>query len=538
MAKGPRQIFVPSPKGLDYRVLTDPNIPTSAGQIYNLRCVKRGLETMPYARVTNVTAVGAKTIFTHNALEDFVATDTGITSGPTSAAIIHAFGGVSEAGVVCPITVSTSAGAFTLVLNGQDTPAIYNGTSWAAVSWSGTTLSNLFQAVSYRERLYIADKTGQRFWYLSPDAVAGTLTVFNCGGLLSRGGRLVSLATYSRDGGNGPDDYLCAWFAGGELIVFGGNDPASQDWTVVGVYDVGKPAVQVDVTGHAVYHQVTAKLGGDVLLASVVGLLRLSEVVSGKDIATIQTLSDPIQWYWKRWLESSDINLFVAHTEKMLFVSAIRPLSSVLNRGDTLVMDLETGGWSQMMTNYRARSFTPMWVQDEYRILALVMDGTTYSIFGGTALYLSGQNSYDPWCVTTSYSRLGGLEDIRVLSMRPITTVQVGEASGNPKPRFKAGFAMDFSADYATADFSTVWRTVNTPYGNWDLDLAVTSSNAVRYRSQGWKTINGPVGMAVSLGMSGPAGTIDFLNQADDHALKFEIEGWDLRYEPVELLGS
>jgi hypothetical protein len=107
--------------------------------------------------------------------------------------------------------------------------------------------------------------------YLATDAIAGAATEFQFGSLFTRGGHLLAIASWTRDGGSGSDDYLVAISSRGQLAVYAGTDPASADtWALVGVFDVPQP----------IGRRCWRRYGGDVLLLTVEGLFPLSSLLS------------------------------------------------------------------------------------------------------------------------------------------------------------------------------------------------------------------------------------------------------------------
>src|SRR5262249_19875632 len=56
------------------------------------------------------------------------------------------------------------------------------------------------------------------------------------------GGALLAMASWSRDGGQGPDDYLVMITAKGEAVVYAGTDPSSASTSaLVGVFKLPEP---------------------------------------------------------------------------------------------------------------------------------------------------------------------------------------------------------------------------------------------------------------------------------------------------------
>lgn len=158
--------------------------------------------------------------------------------------------------------------------NGSDTPQVYNGTSLA--NWTGNavglTPTAVYGANVYRNRLWVWQKNAQSVWYSATDTIGGTYTQFNLYDVGFFGGNLIGCATFTHDGGNGPDDYICFVMSSGQVLVYSG-DPAST-FSIVGVFQIGLP---LDV-------RTVTQFGGDVLIGTVNDYVLLSQILSASYI--------------------------------------------------------------------------------------------------------------------------------------------------------------------------------------------------------------------------------------------------------------
>ena len=129
-------------------------------------------------------------------------------------------------------------------VNGDDTPQQYNGTtlSTLTITGSGLTSSNLIGIHTHKARSYFWEDDSQSFWYSATNALGGALTEFELGQIAKEGGKLLRMASWTVDGGSGPDDYAVFIMSSGEVIVYQGSDPGSAlSWGLVGIYKVGEP---------------------------------------------------------------------------------------------------------------------------------------------------------------------------------------------------------------------------------------------------------------------------------------------------------
>lgn len=178
--------------------------------------------------------------------------------------------------------LSNSAGTFLYIANGADTPRYYDGTSWTTSLFTGAglTTANLITVNTHMNRLWFIEKDTFNVWYGPTSAISGTLTKWDLGGLFRKGGSLQAMGTWTRDGGNGPDDYAVFITTKGEVAVYAGTDPSSSTTSALqGVYSIPEP----------VGRRCMIKAGGDVAILTSLG------VVSGSQmLATAETGSQQV----------------------------------------------------------------------------------------------------------------------------------------------------------------------------------------------------------------------------------------------------
>lgn len=154
-------------------------------------------------------------------------------------------------------------------VNGVDTPWRYDGGSaTAATGFTGPTLTQLQTVSQVRNRLWFTLTNNADVRYGPIGGVTGALTAFQLSQIAS-GGKCVAIGSWSRDAGDGSDDFTVFIMNTGEIIVYQG-DPAT-NFALVGKYMAPAP----------VGVGAVVKVGGELVVLSVSGPIPVSAAVAG-----------------------------------------------------------------------------------------------------------------------------------------------------------------------------------------------------------------------------------------------------------------
>lgn len=169
-------------------------------------------------------------------------------------------------------------------VNGADAPQSYDGTTFGNLTISGTglTTTDIIGVNIFNSRSYFWTTDSQDFWYSAVNALGGACTKFPLSRVGNFGGKLLAMGTWSRDAGDGMDDFAVFLMTSGEVIVYSGTDPAS--FSLLGVYRVGAPVAIRGMT----------KLGADLLVITKDGYSPLSAVLKTGRLAQKGVLSGQI----------------------------------------------------------------------------------------------------------------------------------------------------------------------------------------------------------------------------------------------------
>ena len=154
-------------------------------------------------------------------------------------------------------------------VNGQDTPWRHNGGgSVVATGFTGPTLTSLSTVKLIRERLWFTENNSADVYYGGLGSVTGALTTFQLS-QIAAGGKCIALGSWSRDAGDGSDDFTVFIMDTGQVIVYQG-DPATS-FALVGKYNA-PPLVEADAT---------VQIGGERVLMTKSGPVPMTAVVAG-----------------------------------------------------------------------------------------------------------------------------------------------------------------------------------------------------------------------------------------------------------------
>ena len=267
--------------------------------------------------------------------------------------------GVVGASVYGPISLgdwrhvnfSVAGGSYLIAVNGADNLMLYNGTSWQNITnlttpaITGLATALLDSVCVFKRRLWFVQKNSMSAWYLPVNQIGGALTEFPLGQLFNAGGKLLTIATWTVDAGNGADDYAVFITSEGEAAVYKGNDPASStDWSLVGVYYIGQPVGKKSVF----------KFGGDLFIITQTGLYPLSKALLSATVNRDIAVSNKIDLIFS---QSASVYGNYYGWEGVVFPMENMVLVNVPTIEGTqakqLVMNTITGAWA-LFSNWKA----------------------------------------------------------------------------------------------------------------------------------------------------------------------------------------
>jgi len=185
------------------------------------------------------------------------------------------------------VNFGTSGGHFLYIVNGEDDPRYFDGSTWTTPTITGTGLApaNLIHVNVFKRRLFFIEDGTLRFWYFPITTIAGEIADFNLASVFPRGGYLVAMGTWTRDAGDGVDDLAVFVTSEGEVAIYQGTDPAdAAAWALVGVFHIGRP----------IGRRCMVKIGADLVVITEDGFYPLSVAIQNARFNDKGAISDKI----------------------------------------------------------------------------------------------------------------------------------------------------------------------------------------------------------------------------------------------------
>lgn len=350
---------------------------------------------------------------------------------------------------------------YLIACNGVDKPAYYDGTTWTAVdnvtspALTGVTTTTLISPFVSKGRLYFIQVSTLSFWYLAAGAAGGALTEFDLSAVAKKGGYLMAGATWTVDGGDGPDDRVVFVTSEGEVIVYAGTNPSSAaSWALVGVYEISKPLGR----------RCLAKYGGDLVLITQTGTFPLATALQSAAIDYKLALSFKIE---KAFTEAA-----LTYGSVFGWEVTIYPAKSALIVN---IPKAEDGEHEQYVMN----TITQSWCKFKE------WDAETFVVYNGQLYFATGTAVYKAWTGMvdvssnivaygkTAFSYFGSIGQVKKFHMyQPVLAT-------NGSLTFQSDMDVDFNeaAISGTATYSVssggVWGTSLWGSGLWAYSLEV-----------------------------------------------------------------
>lgn len=412
---------------------------------------------------------GTKALFAADQTGIYNVTAGGSATTPSSAATDGAWQWVN---------ISTAGGAFLWCCNGTDEARYWNGAAWTLLNGTSTpaltgiTSTAIINVALHQSRMFLVEEGKLSFHYLPVNSIAGAAAEFPLGAIFRRGGYTMAIGSWTVDAGTGMDDHFCIITSEGEVAVYKGIDPSNAaTWSLVGVYFCGRPLGRRCLT----------KLGGDLLILTVDGVIPLSRLLQSSVIDRRSFITDKINTFFTTMVENFGDAYgwcFQAFPEAQMLLINV-PLGRQLSW--QFVMNTTTGAWCRFV-DWNAEA----WCYHDGGIYFAVRENVRKAWEG----HQDG-NAAITARAKTAFQYVGGRGRIkRITLLRPIFTASAAlKASLALDTDFRAGRSNTQSTSFAQN--ISFWDQALWDQAYWSNDLTVAQ----------WRTVAHAPGKAFSLRM-------------------------------------
>jgi hypothetical protein len=182
-----------------------------------------------------------------------------------------------------------------------DQPQVYNGTTLAAVGFTGPTLTNVVGGFVYKDRLCVFEHLDQSVWYGSLGGVAGAFSEYPLQNITQDNGNVMCGFSVSLSSGLDSQVLFCIVFDTGEVVAYQGSNPASiSTWDLVGRFRIAAP----------LGYQSYIEANGDILVLTKQGIVSIRALfTTAQGNTQAASITREIEDYWLEmitFIESED----------------------------------------------------------------------------------------------------------------------------------------------------------------------------------------------------------------------------------------
>lgn len=225
--------------------------------------------------ISSITNVGTTATMTTAAPHGLVTGNWIVTTGQTPAAYSGTF----------RVTVTGASTLTYTMLSNPGGPATVMGTYSVVPTISGVDPRKFIVVTLYANRLFFVEKNSMRIWYLAANQISGPASSFDLGALMTQGGSLQTMATWTVDNADGVQEYACFISTEGEVLMYAGTDPGTAaNWIKAGHFYIGRPMGR----------RCVARWGSDMVVLTTDGFVPLSKALLTDRFQLQGAISDKI----------------------------------------------------------------------------------------------------------------------------------------------------------------------------------------------------------------------------------------------------
>jgi hypothetical protein len=252
--------------------------------------------------------------------------------------------------ITAPVTITNGACSSVsfnhrlFLTNGTDLPiSITTGLVCANPAFTGPSSNVILkQTWSYKNRLYFTERDSSKIWYGDVDAIAGALTAVDLDSIFTVPSYLLFGINGTMNQGLQNEEYCIFVSQAGEVLIYSGDSPEAANWTITARAKINKP----------LSFRSYCKIGGDVMIYTVSGIVRLSDVISTSAPPAEQfKLTDKISGGFQLALPGAAPAYPSSANRALMVLDGNQPFIYCIMEDAVYVLNAQTGAWSYFTTN-------------------------------------------------------------------------------------------------------------------------------------------------------------------------------------------
>lgn len=399
---------------------------------------------------------------------------------------------------------NTADKTFLFVCNGADTPRIYDATGgWATAGVTG--LTGIAHVNVWKGRLWFVQDQSTVVGYLGVGAIAGTASTFDLGPLMSKGGFINAIGTWTVDTKQTVDEYIAFISSVGQVFVYQGTDPSSANtFALVGVYNLGAP----------IGRRCFLRISGNLWIITQDGVIPMTEMLAiDRSDAPRVALTSMIMNAMNQAVQNYSAFFgwqFISYPRGTLAVLNIPTVSS--SSAMQFVMNTITGAWCRFL-NIDAQCWE---LYNDFLYFGST-DGRVYKWDVGSGDYTGDEDLGITATVQTAFNYFDtrGWKK-RFTAIRPI----INTDGSTVLP------GVGLNVDFGNNGHISTPSTINTPHALWDVakwDVAMWPDNSNLVAN--WTTVDG-IGQCASIITS-----VTTTDNGNQQGVLLQLNGWDITME-------
>lgn len=399
---------------------------------------------------------------------------------------------------------NTADKTFLFVANGVDSLLVYDATGgWATAGVTGLTA--IAQVNAWKGRLWFVQDQSTVVGYLGVGAVSGSASTFDLGPLMSQGGYVNAIGTWTVDTKQTVDEYIAFISSKGQVFVYQGTDPSSANtFALVGVYNLGAP----------IGRRCFLRISGNLWIITMDGVIPMTEMLAiDRSDAPRVALTSMIMNAMNQAVQNYSQNFgwqFISYPRGTLAILNIPLIAS--KQSMQFVMNTITGAWCRFLS-----IDAQCWELFNDRLYFGSIDGKVYKWDVGSGDYSGDEDLGITATVQTAFNYFDtrGWKK-RFTAIRPI----INTDGSTILP------GVGLNVDFGTNGFVSTPASVNSPHALWDVaqwDVAQWPDNSNLVAN--WTTVDG-IGQCASIITS-----ITTTDNGNEQGVLLQLNGWDITME-------